>query len=91
MGGTKYSHDVHPVNNLAEDHMLPIQEGRRHRGDEELRAIRVGSGILMRRGQRLVPARNCQKMEAHARTAMDSSPSRSCFSLKFSSANDFVP
>lgn len=34
-----------PLRELAEDHMLAIQPGSKGRGDEELGAIGVGSGI----------------------------------------------
>jgi hypothetical protein len=38
--------DVHAVDNLAEDGVLTIQEWCCHRSDEELRAVRVGAGVL---------------------------------------------
>ena len=34
-------HNVHPVNDLAKDDVLAVQEGRGHSGDEELRAVGV--------------------------------------------------
>lgn len=46
LGGLHLPDDVHSVNNTAIDHMLAIKEGRRYGCDEELRAVRVGTGIL---------------------------------------------
>lgn len=45
---------VHAVHHLAEHAVLAVQEGGRHRGDEELRAVGVGASILFA-WLRLVP------------------------------------
>jgi len=37
---------IHAVDDLAEDDVLVVEEGRRYRGDEELAAVGVGAGIL---------------------------------------------
>ena len=46
LGLLHLAHDVHAVEDLAEDDVLAVQEGRRHRGDEELAAVAVGAGVL---------------------------------------------
>ena len=38
-------HQVRPIGHLAEDDVLAVQPGGHHRGDEELRAVRVRAGI----------------------------------------------
>lgn len=38
--------DVHAVDDLAEDDVLAVEEGRRHRRDEELGAVAIGSRVL---------------------------------------------
>lgn len=40
------AHNVHAVNDLAEDDVLAVQEGSGHRGDEELRSVGVGACVL---------------------------------------------
>jgi len=37
---------IHTIDNLTEDDMLVVQEGRRHRGDEELATVGVWAGVL---------------------------------------------
>lgn len=46
LGGLHLPDDVHAIDDLAEDDVLAVQEGRRHRRDEELRAVRVRAGVL---------------------------------------------
>lgn len=46
LGGLHLLYDIHSVHNTTIDDMLAIKEGRRHSRDEELRAVRVGTGIL---------------------------------------------
>ena len=41
-----HAHDVHAGEDLAEDDVLAVQEGRRYCRDEELRAVAVGAGVL---------------------------------------------
>lgn len=40
--------DLHAIDNLAEDYVLAVEVGGRHRSDKELRPIGVGAGVLMR-------------------------------------------
>lgn len=39
---------VHPVNDLAKDDVLVVEEGSGDGGDEELGAVGVGAGVLGR-------------------------------------------
>jgi hypothetical protein len=39
-------HDVHPIKDLPKDDVFPVQEGRGDGGDEELRAVAIGPGVL---------------------------------------------
>ena len=39
-------HHVHAVNDLSKDYVFVVEEGGRSGGDEELRTIAVGAGIL---------------------------------------------
>src|SRR5919204_2394871 len=43
-GGDRVHH-LHALDHLAEDGVLAVQPGRRHLGDEELRAVGVGPGV----------------------------------------------
>lgn len=46
LGGFHLLHDVHAVDHLAEHDVLAVEEGGGHRGDEELRAVGAGTGVL---------------------------------------------
>ena len=37
--------DIHPLHDLAEDHVLPVQPGGLGCADEELRVVGVGAGV----------------------------------------------
>lgn len=39
-------HDIHAVNYLAEDNVLPVEERSGHGGDEELASVGVGTRVL---------------------------------------------
>jgi len=39
-------HDIHAIDNLAENDMLVVQERRGHGGDKELGAVGIWTGIL---------------------------------------------
>jgi len=41
-------HDVHALDNVAEHDMLAVQPGRLHRGEKELRAVRVRARVRHR-------------------------------------------
>ena len=96
--------DVHAIHHLSEDDVLAVEERRGDRGDEELRAVGVGASVLVggprasayillpRETQALTGNCGLQKKERKKkRTAMERSPGRSCFRLKFSSAKVLVP
>jgi hypothetical protein len=40
-------HDIHAIKDLPENDVLAVEEGRGHGGDEELRAVAVGAGVLV--------------------------------------------
>lgn len=41
-----HTHDIHPVDYLAEDDVLSVEEGGGDSGDEELGAVAVGARVL---------------------------------------------
>lgn len=41
-----FLHDVHAVDDFAEDDVFAVEEGRGGAGDEELAAVGVGAGVL---------------------------------------------
>lgn len=81
-------HNVEPIDDLAEDDVLLVQEWRGHGGDEELRAVGVGAGVLRVLANLVTLGYEHAESE---RTAIESSPGWSCLRLKFSSAKDEVP
>lgn len=46
LGSLHLLDDIHAVDDLAEDDVLVVEEGRRDGGDEELGAVGVGAGVL---------------------------------------------
>lgn len=89
-------HDIHALDDLPENDMFIIQKRRRDRTDEELTPIGVRTGILkkstisqaqLQKTPPFPPARPGKKQH----TAILNTPSPSCLSVKFSSANLLVP
>jgi hypothetical protein len=46
LGSLHLFHDIYAVYYFAKDHVLVVQEGRGHGGDEELGAVGVWAGVL---------------------------------------------
>lgn len=95
-GGLHLLDHVHAVDDLAKDDVLAVEEGRGHGGDEELGAVCVGAGILLRVSASSAhaaasgSARFLERVE-RGLTAMESRPGWSCLRVKFSSSKDLNP
>lgn len=42
-----FINDIHTINDLAEDDVLPVQMGRGHGRDEELATVRIRARVLL--------------------------------------------
>lgn len=51
LSGLHLPHDIEAIDDLAEDDVLPVEEGSGNRGDEELGSVGIGPGILDGFGQ----------------------------------------
>lgn len=89
LGGLHLLDYIHAFGDLAEDHVLAVEEGRGHGRDEELGAVAVRTGVLSMRV--LAGLLNVRSWAWDRHTAMDRRPSCSCFRLKFSSLKALVP
>lgn len=47
LGSLHLADDVHAVRDASKDDVFPVEEGRGHGGDEELRAVCIGASILV--------------------------------------------
>lgn len=77
-------HHIRSLVDLAKDDVLVVEKGRGHGGDEELRAVGVGTGVLEHVNQDIIDF-------PREHTAMDSKKGLSCLRVKFSSSNDLNP